>query len=261
MHGYLNVIFAHIQSYFLVFRKNIIQKKLLVEYFKEQIDGETTSINTVYCQFESGLFDYLSRQKQMTYSTYAGESNLDIYYSTYVCITKYNLPIVKKKGFAETEKYIDNIKSTLSYIKYETEYDVNLILDSVRRVYGVDIQPEDIQPIDGVPLVELVHAPKPLVTEADVEWFIGEDKFYIYGAGVYAFKTYWRFAKENDNFLGFIISDGEKSNRIKLFNKKIYRFSEIKDIYEKKVILGVGKENAQEILKRFQHTEKVPRLF
>lgn len=262
LHGYFNVVFAHIQSYFLVFRKNIIQKKLLLRYFEEQIDGDTTSINDVYCQFESGLFDYLVRQNQMTYSTYAKEGKLDVYRSSYECLVESNLPIIKKKAFSEFDNYADNVWYTLSYIKYKTKYDVKLILDSIRRIYGIGISEEDIRPIDGdMQLPKAEKVPVPLFTEAEIEQFIGEDKFYIYGAGLFACKTYWRFAKENDNFLGFIVSDGEKRSYTQLYGKNIYRFSKVKDIYDRKVILGVGKENALEIVKKFQNTENVLRMF
>lgn len=262
LHGYLNVIFSYVESYFLVFRKEIIQEKLLEVYFDKYINENAVSIFEVYCQFESGLFDYLVRQNQKTYSVYADDINVHIYRSTYLCLTKYNLPIMKKKAFSVFDEIADDIMCTLGHIKYETEYDVNLILESVRRIYGVNILLEEIPPIDNATSsLKVVDVPIPLVTEEEVERFIGEDKFYIYGAGMYAHKTFWRFAKGNDHFQGFIVSDGEKDNATHLFNKAIYPFSQVKDIYDSKVILGVVKENAQEIIKKFEKTDNVLRLY
>jgi len=262
LHGYLNVVFSYVESYFLVFRKNIIQKKLLEVYFNKFINENAASIFEVYCQFESGLFDYLVRQNQMTYSVYADEINIDIYRSTYLCLTKYNLPIIKKKAFSVFDEITDDIMCTLGHIKYETEYDVNLILESVKRIYGVNISLEEIRPIDNdASLAKFVDFPIPLVTEDEVERFIGEDKFYIYGAGMYAHKTFWRFAKGNDRFQGFIVSEEKKNNATYLFDKAVYSFSQVKDIYDSKVILGVVKENAQEIIKNFEKTDNVLRIY
>lgn len=261
LYGYCNVVFAHIQSYFLVFRKNIIQQGLLVKYFEEQVDGNTTSINDVYCQFEIGLFDYLVRQNKKSYALYAKEGTFDAYGYSYGCLVQNGLPIVKKKAFSETEHCFENICSTLSYVKYETEYDVQLILECINRTYGLNIQEEQIKHIDEYEVPPEIHVLTPLVTEKEIEQFILDSEFYIYGAGMIAYKTYWRFARGNKLFQGFIVSDSSKDAGRRVFDYPVYRCSEVQNLESKKVVLGVSKEYAEEIMKGFDSTENLLRIY
>ena len=122
LNGYFNVIFPHIQSYFLVFKKKIIINKNLFKYFKDNINENTLNINEVYCQFEIGLFDYLVRVCGYKYAIYCDECYLDVYGESYFYLKKYHLPVVKKKTFGIYDS--QNWLCTLSFIKYETNYDI-----------------------------------------------------------------------------------------------------------------------------------------
>lgn len=261
LNGFFDVVFAHIQSYFLVFRKSIIQECLLTDYFERYIDAFTTVLNDVYCQFETGLFDFLSRVHQKKYAMYALSCNYDVYRYSFTYIKDYRLPIVKKKTFSDCGKDWDNIWCTLSYIKNETDYDVNLILSCIRRIYGLDIDEKAIKPMEEYPNPKAVEVPIPMNNDAEIERFIEGNEFYIYGIGMYACKTYWRFARDNGLFKGFIVSDNKRGAEKCLYGKPVYEFSEIADIYDKKIVLGVGDVLAKEIMCNFHKADNVLRIF
>lgn len=261
MSGFFGIIFDHIQSYFLVFRSKILKQRLLHKYFANCIDELTNDINVVYCQFEIGLFDYLIKKCNMKYDIYAKESRFDVYYSSFIYLSRYQLPIIKKKAFLHMEEALENVLCTLGYVMNDTDYDVNLILKSIKRIYGIEIEAEKISSSKEYELSQAVRIPLPLVNERQIEEFIGENEFYIYGTGAYAGRTYWHFARNKTNLKGFIVSDGQTVTKSQWFEYPIYHFSDIKDICAHKVLLGVNKENAEQIIKRFADKTNVLRIF
>jgi len=261
LNGFFGTVFAHIQSYFLVFRKSILQECLLTDYFDRFIDASTEALNDVYCQFETGLFDFLFRVHQKKYAMYALPCNYDVYRYSFTYIKDYRLPIVKKKTFSNCDEDWENIWCTLSYIKNNTAYDVSLILSCIRRIYGLDIKEKDIRGMEEYPCPKAVEVPTPVNNDGEIERFIAGNEFYIYGTGMYACKTYWRFARDNHLFMGFIVSDNKRGPEKTLYGKPVYEFSEIADIYNKKIVLGVGDVFAEEIIGRFHKTDNVLRIF
>lgn len=259
--GFSKIVFSHIQSYFLVFRENIIKKALLTEYFEKNIDETTVIINDVYCRFEVGLFDYLTRENHMVYDLYASECVLDVYSSSFRYLSLCGLPIVKKKTFSATERGMENIWCTLSYVKYNTRYDIELILKSIKRIYGIEISKEDIKHLEEYRLPQERLIFLPVVNDEQIKDFIGDDEFYIYGTGYMANNTYWRYARKKSKFKGFIVSDGQCLERNSLYGYPIYHFSEVNDIYDRKVILGIGNENTEQVLNLFDSKSNVLRIF
>lgn len=261
MSGFFGIVFAHIQSYFLVFRKEVLKQQLLHKYFANDIDETTQALNAVYCQFETGFFDYLTREHKMKYDIYAREGQLDVYYSSFAYVSEYQLPVIKKKVFSHIDEALENVLCTLGYVMYDTDYDVSLILDSIRRNYGIEIDEKDIKSPKEYVTPQGVMTPQPIVNDRQIEEFIGQNEFYIYGTGMYACKTYWRFARNSANLRGFIISDGQTIVNPRLFGYFVYHFSDVKDIYSYKVIMGVDKKNFEQIIKKFTNTINVLRIF
>jgi hypothetical protein len=261
LNGYFDVMFSHIQSYFLVFRKRITGQGLLTNYFLEYIDETTTSIKEIYGRFEFGLFDFLTRQNGMTYDCYAERSHINIYSSSYMCLKAYGLPILKKKTFSNLRENWDNIWCTLSYIKYETNYDVEMILDYVRNHYGLHIRWENIERIEAYTIPEAVTYPRAVNGEAEIEAFVSDSAFYIYGAGVNGSKCYWRFARENPNFKGFIVSDGMGEMERELYGHPVLEFSEAGVMQSEKILLAVEKQYADEIVKTIKNKFDLMRIF
>lgn len=259
--GIFDSLFPHIQSFFLVFKEKIIQEGLVYDYFQEYVDGECTEINTVYCQFETGLFDWLSRIHNMKYAIYAKKSDYDTYAYSFENLLNYNLQLVKKKTFYDYEKEKDNIWCTLSYIKFKTSYDIDLVLECICRNYGLEIKKEDILDFDYYRKPKKNHIMTALVTEKEIENFIAHADFYIYGTGMYAYKVYWRFARDYSHCKGFVVSDGNRKNEKYLFGLPIYEFSEITDIGKRKIILGLSDKFSDEVYAMFDNKENVMKIY
>lgn len=261
LNGYFNIVFAHIQSYFLVFRKEIINEEIVWNYFYRYIDENTDKLNDVYCQFETGLFDYLSRVHNKKYSIYAKESNYDVYNCSFKYLSELNLPIVKKKTFSDIHNEKDNTLYTLKYIKENTDYDINLFLTSIRRCYSLKISSDQIDNINYNKEPIITKIPFPISSDEEIEKFCGEGKFYIYGAGMFASKTFWRYAKENENFLGFIVSNGRRDIEDTMFGKTIYELEEIKNVEQQRIVLGIGPEYSEDVYALFLNKENIMRIF
>lgn len=261
MSGFFNMVFSHIQSYFLVFRKKILEQELLHKYFQNYINESAIVLNEVYCQFETGLFDYLSREHKMKYDIYAQEGRFDVYRSSFAYLSRYHLPIIKKKVFSNIKDDEKNILCTLSYIKYHTSYDVKFILESIKRKYDITISENEIKQLNEYEVPDDEAILLPAVNDLQIEEFIGKDKFYIYGAGMYAYKTYWRFAKNNSKFQGFIVSDNQNIQNREIFDYPVCYFSEVNDIYSYKVILGVNNEYASQIMEENTDRTNMLRIF
>ena len=258
LNGYFNTVFSHIQSYFIVFRKSIIDEKLVESYFYNNIDEKTLELNKVYCQFEVGLFDFLTRINGKKYSIYSSEGDMCIYRNSFFYLNSHNLPIVKKKSFSNINEDIDNIYLSLNYIKNKTNYDVNLILSCIKRIYKIDINIEEIDNLHGVSKPEKVYAPRAVHSDLEIEDFCKKSEFYIYGAGMYAAKAFWRYGKENERFKGFIVSDGKRREN-ELFDKRIYEYSEISG--GRRILLGLGPQFALEIYDLLSCDNEVFRIF
>ena len=259
--GLFNDVFSHIQSFFLVFKEDIIQEGLVYDYFKKYIDEKCIELNTVYCQFETGLFDWLYRIQKKKYATYAKPIKYNTYACSYENLIHYNFQSVKKKTFINYKKDRDNVWRTLSYIKFRTSFDVNLVLECIRRKYGLEIEEENIFDLDCYIEPRKVRVMAAVVSEKDIENFIAADDFYIYGAGLIAYKVYWRFARDNNQCKGFIVSDGNRENKRYLFGLPIYEFSEIVDISKQKVVLGVGDKFSEEVYEMFDEKENVMKIY
>lgn len=202
------------------------------------------------------------RQNSMKGAQYVEDNcNYDLYKCSYAYLKEFKFPILKKKVFDLLYSSMNNAMCSLSYVKNNTNYDIELILKNIERGYGIAIKADDIKSVDSY------NQPKvsTLITQVNsadqVEDFIRDEEFYIYGAGTYACNTYWRFGRGNNRFLGFIVSDNSKDADKQLFDKPVKKFSDVDNIYSKKVILGMKTEFALEVLKQFTDTSKVMRIF
>ena len=97
--------------------------------------------------------------------------------------------------------------------------------------------------------------------EAEIEAFVSDSAFYIYGAGVNGSKCYWRFARENPNFKGFIVSDGMGEMERELYGHPVLEFSEAGVMQSEKILLAVEKQYADEIVKTIKNKFDLMRIF
>ena len=259
LNGYFDMIFSHIQSYFLVFSKRVLKEKSLYDYFEHYIDENSKNLNLVYCSFEVGLFDYLTRIRKYSYGCFSGCPNLDVYVYSFSYISNYDFPVIKKKTFEDFDKYGANAWSTLNYVKYNTDYNIDLILDNINRIYGHNILKADIKGDKFPPKEQKI--PLPIVSDEELESSIKDRRFYIYGPGMYGYKTYWRYALNNPLFKGFVISDGREMLNKELFGFPIIYYSDLELDEEERVVVGLGPEYTKELMPLIEKDNRFIRIF
>ncbi len=237
-----NKVADYIQSYFLVFRSKTHIK--LIDYFQKYINELEKDINNIYAQFEVGLFYYM-RHQGFEFGYYC-KSNLEVYKSPNYGLYKAHLPIMKKKCFEQGKYNHDNCIGALKYISQNFDYDIRLILDTALRKYRIDYNLEE-------EFLNTLEEREYFLWAADIDYniiknFCMENKrIYIYGAGIIARKLFWIYSHYIDEFLGFIVSDGETKGDY-LYNYPVFYLSEISN-REASILVGVNKKYTHEIRK------------
>lgn len=243
--GYLNWI----SSFFLVFRKDILADERFYDYWEKNIDYDAEGINEVYATFETGLF-YELCEMGYTYEVYAKEGTYHIMKSPDYAIEKYNTPFLKKKVFASEFYSKENVCKSLVEIGRLSNYDIELIIKSVRRKYNLDVcQKGDV----GIQTTEEFYTVLPdykASTLRELKDFCSarqEETIYLYGAGVVASKIYFLLRKHIKIFGGFVVS--KESEQQKLFG---FPVCEYKDEYhkDKAMIVALGAAFSDEVKKR-----------
>lgn len=239
----------HIQSFFLVFRDQIIQDNDFYRYWEENIDENTQELEEVYAKFEAGLFWYLTEEKKKSSSSYVSPNNCDIYVSIGRCIRQYKIPLIKKKALKNSQNK-DNIMDALQYLYSEGIYPVEYIISYADRVYGVKISEEEVKnyTVDEEKIKEKTYIDAEITTEEFKRRLALSEGFYIYGTGIWARKIYWNLCRDNKNFKGFIVSDLKKLKTDRLYGYKILQFDKVNINKGFDIVLGVNKANTINIL-------------
>lgn len=123
----------HIQSYFVVFNKNVIQSDCLFDFLDKVVPEE--SLQMVCNKYEDRLAYILSKEgfKFESYIPY-GEFKMHPYFNSWSCISndKVNFPFIKVKMFNGNVGN-EPQKDWVNFIKNNTNYDYNLILNNLKR--------------------------------------------------------------------------------------------------------------------------------
>lgn len=237
---------THIQSYFLTFRKEVLQSDVLYEFFhSESIESlvQTKDVMDIYAIFEVGLFRYLI-QKGYKYATYTNTKEFDIYQSPDICMIDYALPILKKKSFDRWCERKDALMRALCHIERIRSYDMSYIKESIKRRYGIETEWDDT---DIKEYKMALHDKKhELISENGVLEFIEKHtEIYIYGSGIYARKIWYIFGNGMERFCGFIVSDDVTVTQSNLYGYPIWHY---KDVQEgSSIIIGCDYKNTREI--------------
>lgn len=137
----------HIQSFFIVVRRNMLHSKEYRDYW-EQLPYFKTFIDTVrnYEVKMTSHFKELGFQYAVLANTEVNDSNNlknnIVQYSalSYELMDKRNFPFFKKQQIAYNTLDLqtqENVKKSLDYIEQHTEYDVNLIWENVIRTMDI----------------------------------------------------------------------------------------------------------------------------
>jgi len=145
--GLSTKIKAHIQTYFIVFRKTMITSPEFRKYFTElpPVQTKKEAIN----KLEINLTKHF-KKLGFEYDTFVDESSLEygvenaMQYLPDIMLEKYHNPFVKKSIFgarydlAQRESSGNKSAIVLDFIKNKTNYDVKLITDEIIRSYSYD---------------------------------------------------------------------------------------------------------------------------
>lgn len=159
-------IHSHIQTYFVAYRKTILESEFYKRYWTNYNINKNKSFEDVVNHHES-YFTYLLEKEGFKWDTYLNlehykkdfkKYNYNIYgYSAYTLLKYYNCPFIKRKNFVFLRVdalYLNDgmdTKRALEYIKNNTNYDVNLIYKNIKRIY----KPHDLY--QGLNLNFIVH--------------------------------------------------------------------------------------------------------
>lgn len=238
-------------TFFIVFRRSAMRD---VFNFYIQLDTENMSRNDVVRIAEIGLFNFLvSRNYKFTY--YSDIDNYDMYQSPNYCTKKCSIPLMKKRCFDPVKYKKDNCIDLLKYISEQYDYDINFILDTVKRKYGIvydlDYEFRRKLQIEEVRLSDNLKTLKEIIDFAQ-----GDKEVYIYGTGMYGKLIYEGISA--DVFIrGFVVSDNQYKEQF-LYGKKIYKYSEI-NLEECKIVVAI--KDACEIKTQLGHNENILYLF
>ena len=135
---------AHIQSYFLVFRKKIIRNNVFYEFWEKY--NEYRSIRDVIINFEVGLNQYLAK-KGFTSNSYAERRGFgkelkknDNPYLVfpYKLICEYDIPVLKRKSLDITNPWFCDAVDALLYIRNNMDYDERMVVKHIKYLSAID---------------------------------------------------------------------------------------------------------------------------
>lgn len=242
-----------IQSYFLVFRSSIIQNDVFFKYW-HNIDEYTNNIEDVYAKFETGLFYYLTQFEHKKYSVYVPVNNCDIYKSTSVAIKKYGIPFIKKKALKDFKNNKDDIIDAIKYVNNNSCYPVENIIEYINRFCNTKITKKEVleYKVNEKNVKEIPYIEVETTTEIVKKQINESDSFYIYGCGAWGRRIYWNLCrKKNGRFRGFLVSDIKKIDYDSLYGYDVMQFDKVDLNQNSKIILGVNKKNAIEIVEKY----------
>lgn len=129
----------HIQSYFLCFRKSVIQNKIFKRFWKDL--PYYAEVKDVIRNFEIGINVKLQECgfKGMAYAdTFDDFNYLHFNENPYLCypyelIKDYHIPIIKRRSLEfDSDGYRWALKA-LDYIRKNTDYDINVLEEHLYR--------------------------------------------------------------------------------------------------------------------------------
>ncbi len=247
-----NGLTDHMQAYFLVFRKRLLENEFLYRFFETEINDQSGDVREIIAVFEKGLYKKLTESGYKP-GVYIENNNLNMYMCGDVLLQKYGFPFLKKKCF--DVKYNDNCFSAvdaLRWIDAHTAYDTELILENVKRLYGFPYTTADMLPEDN----RITYGPVFAINAEKLNDFVDKaDKLFIYGCGAHAKEIYYLYVKKSGKLKGFVVSDNQQDNITDLYGYPIYKISELGT--DVPMIVAMSKKNIEEVRKHLKQTNAI----
>jgi len=142
----LQYVNEHVQSYFVVFRKKVLESSVFADFFRNL--PEIKTFLQAVCIYELELTRVLS-DAGFTYSAFVGSNGLPQCDCTILCpdllVSEKKYPFVKRKVFfAPYENFFaagrgQNSRKCLEYVRNNTDYDVRLIWQHLLRTEKMSV--------------------------------------------------------------------------------------------------------------------------
>lgn len=241
----------HVQSYFIVINQKVIESNDLFVFFQNQINEKETELEEIYAHFEVGLTHFLIN-KGYKFGTYASKNRYNIYQYNNILIKNYALPILKKRCFSKQFFVENNIVDSLQYINHNFNYDINIILEDIKKTYKISYSKNDIMKIRVLESSEEEY-PLAQIKENEIIDFLNvHNSVYIYGTGQIARKFYYLYSGYFIHVKGFIVSDNQPIDRDTLYGYPINHISSVK-LCNSAIFVALNKKNTELVKKNFEH--------
>lgn len=252
----------HIQSYFYVFRRRVLEGEELFRYLEEKVDVERIDYFDACSIFENGLFQTL-KKAGYRFGAYKRCIDCDGYRNPYGSVKLDGLPLLKKKIFSKEFYQEKRVINALSYVKETYGFDIEPILSHACRAYGIGLTGEMVKrAVDASgtpPKKDLVCDPEAVGRE-EIERFIEKHPdVYIYGNGIMAKIVYssFFFFEKNPRLKGFVVSDQQPIPEESFKGYPIYRYSEVKGRVDTAFLVAMDKRNTREVLTQLSKEKNV----
>ncbi len=218
-------ITQHIQSYFLVCRRYLVESEWWMNFWKEL--RYSADVIDAIISFEVKFSEYFSKagfkSKALTdewNTKYEGNPTLRYYYEL---IKDLKFPIIKRKVFLLIN-FLQN-KLAISYIRSNTSYDVYMIFKHLKRLED-EKRIELLEPFNHSKLEQFYQSHK---------------KIYIYGYGIYGQCLAEYINYKGWKFKGFLVT--QKSKDI----KNMYEYRQVLFTEGDGIILALGQKALSEV--------------
>lgn len=229
-----------IASFFVVYRKRIIEEDWIIKYFQENKKYAVRNFSEVMALYEIGLFYYLKNRGFQSDAVV----NLTKVLSQFPdeCLIGEGAAILKRKAFAEDRCNVQRIQKCLDYISEKNLYNIDWITSNAYRKYGYS---EDAKSSTWEQ-----HEYK--TRESDVLNFLTKHTdIYIYGAGGWG-KDFWAAYREKiKNFKGFIVSDDQEIKNLHVWDSPVYHYSQVAE--GASVIVALSACNLSQVKAKLKH--------
>lgn len=240
----------YLQSSFVVYRKVAFSD--VYQYFKNEISYDDDLVN-VCIRFEQGLFKYLVK-RGFVFGCYGVSKGYNSYKAPDYCILEEQHPFMKKRCFEKKKYSHENCIGALQYIRNNTSYDINMILNCIEQKYHLryDINRE----FEHYKSSPKYFVDKSICQQEDIRLFCENNKeIYIYGTGVIAAAIYNHYQEYLGNMRGFIISDDQTFYR-EYLGIRVFKISKIRS-REAGIIVAVSKLTTEMIRPNLTEFENV----
>lgn len=233
-------IAAFIESYFLVFRENIVQSGALWDYFEQLI--EISNYEEARIFFERGIFHFFYA-RGFKYGSLCSKrkysANLQFPYEV---LWEDKLPILKKKCFYWQDCDLNSLQKAINYIQNNYKEWADEIEDWLQRT-GIVIQYEGENRACGA---EFVNDYIECVAIQDIQkWIEKFDYIYLYGNGLYSHMLIRLFGLTPR---GIIVSDEQWKGELRYYDIEIIKKSSFHfECDNVGIIVAVGRTSSEDI--------------